>query len=533
MALSGLWSRLTSGIFGVGIGVAAADAMAPVIEPAKQQAWAENTNKVLALGELAQLVAQAILDFDSAAGEAARTGYDPNRVQAVVQGMLRAPAVGELLTLLRRGAIGEPAFLHGLRKAQLEGQYDEALLSLQTVRLSAQELATMVQRSIVPNDGLLPVVFDNTGSDVTPMPMAKIDTLAEAAASGYDRERIAALARIVGLPPAPGELLQLYNRGVINLEAYRQGVSEGNTRNEWADALFELRRRLITPHDYAELQLRGYLTRKQRDDGAALSGMTPGDAQLLYDLIGRSISVHQVTTGKARGGVFQGPTDTIPDEYLQALERGNLRPEYYSLAYANRYTIPSYFVMRAIIQSGGLTIAEATTYFEQMGWPPDLAGKAAAAFAGGTGSAARVETKAELSDEYAGGYIDQAEYQAALEGLGYSGQALTLELELGDARRAKRYREKVVDAIHQAYLDHLIDDPEASSDLATVGVVGQSATNLLALWALERRYTLARLSQAQVVKAYGKGLIPQADALQRLTDFGLSPEDAAVRLAEG
>ena len=32
--LPGLWNRLTSGIFGVGVGIAAADAMEPIIEPA-------------------------------------------------------------------------------------------------------------------------------------------------------------------------------------------------------------------------------------------------------------------------------------------------------------------------------------------------------------------------------------------------------------------------------------------------------------------------------------------------------------------
>jgi hypothetical protein len=110
---------------------------------------------------------------------------------------------------------------------------------------------------------------------------------------------------------------------------------------------------------------------------------------------------------------------------------------------------------------------------------------------------------------------------------------LQVELELGAARQAKRYRDSVVEAIHKAYLEHEIDDSAAISQLATVSVTGAQATRLLTLWQLERQYTRTRLTEAQVVKAYGKSLLTQADALARLADFGLSPADAATRLAEG
>jgi DNA-binding Lrp family transcriptional regulator len=139
----------------------------------------------------------------------------------------------------------------------------------------------------------------------------------------------------------------------------------------------------------------------------------------------------------------------------------------------------------------------------------------------------------ELLDESEAGYITQADYQAGLEALGYAGNALQLELELGAARQAKKYRDAVVEAIHKAYLEHELDDSAAISQLATVGVTGDQATRLLTLWRLERQYTRTRLTEAQVVKAYGKSLITEQDALARLADFGLSAADAATRLAEG
>lgn len=186
-----------------------------------------------------------------------------------------------------------------------------------------------------------------------------------------------------------------------------------------------------------------------------------------------------------------------------------------------------------MVSAGALAVDEATTILLRLGNPPDFAAKAVAHFATGGTTAGKEATKAELATEHEAGYITDAEYQAGLEALGYTGAQLALELELGAARQAKSYRDKVVEAIHKAYIEHELDDTTAISQLATVNVTGDQATKLLNLWQLERQYTRTRLTEAQVVKAYGKSLITQADALARLADFGLSAADAATRLAEG
>ena len=186
-----------------------------------------------------------------------------------------------------------------------------------------------------------------------------------------------------------------------------------------------------------------------------------------------------------------------------------------------------------MVTAGALTAAEATTILLRLGNPPDFADKAVAHFTAGGTAAAKEATKAELLTEHEAGYISDAEYQTGLEALGYTGTELALELELGAARQAKAYRDKVVEAIHKAYLEHELDDTAAISQLATVNVTGTQATRLLNLWQLERQYTRTRLTEAQVVKAYSHSLITQADALARLADFGLSAADAATRLAEG
>jgi hypothetical protein len=50
--------RLQTFLFGAAIGRAASDAVTPVLEPVKQQAWKDNQNKVLDPGTAAEAVAQ-------------------------------------------------------------------------------------------------------------------------------------------------------------------------------------------------------------------------------------------------------------------------------------------------------------------------------------------------------------------------------------------------------------------------------------------------------------------------------------------
>ena len=98
-------SSVEGGVIGVGVGEAAAAAIEPSVEPAKQQVWQANPYRVLDPGVLAALVVQALTTFDAAAGQAKRSGFDTNPFRALVESMFRAPGTAEALELWRRGRI--------------------------------------------------------------------------------------------------------------------------------------------------------------------------------------------------------------------------------------------------------------------------------------------------------------------------------------------------------------------------------------------------------------------------------------------
>src|SRR5205085_1429425 len=109
--------------------------------------------------------------------------------------------VGPILRPGVQDILNEAWSLHPVRRP--DAMTLAAGVALKQVLLSPAELAVMVQRTVVPNPGLLPNQPDTAGSNVPPMPVVDIDVLAEAAAAGINPERMAALTRIIGLPASP------------------------------------------------------------------------------------------------------------------------------------------------------------------------------------------------------------------------------------------------------------------------------------------------------------------------------------------
>jgi hypothetical protein len=532
VALSSLWSRVTGLITGGAVAGAAAASVAPVLEAVKQHANAQRAIRVLEPGTAARVHAQRLVTSIDPEDDAKRHGIGVARFNALVALESEAPGTAETLELWRRDKITIDQARKALHKAGLMEEYVEPVLELFNERLNPEVIATAVQRGILPNAGLLPVGPPTEHGRVPPMPMADLDTLAEGKSQGYDFERLAVLARIVGLPASPDLAARMVFRDIIERIDFDRAIAEGNTRNEWAPFLFEAFREIPTVNQFVEGRLRAWLDDAELLEGAARHGMSKADVELLLKVQGRPINFHQVFVGERRGGTFDGPTTGIDPAFLKSLQESNIRPEWYNLAWAQRYTYPSAFVLRALTTSGELTAAETERILLNIGWEPELAHKVPLRWAGGSSSSTWNDTRAELADEFEGGFISEAEYRAALEAHGLAGDALEHAVHLSAARRVKRYREKVIDAIAAAFVAFKIDVTTATGELAEVGVTGESATLLIDLWAKQRRDAVRLLTPAQLKKAYTKNMLNRADVLDELDDRGYSPRDAVILLDE-
>lgn len=478
------------------IGIAGAPAVQPFVRSLVNEAWSSHSVLPPPAPLLAVGVAQGQIPHDQAATWASQTGLSGTAFDALVNAANVGMPLGNAYQAWRRGDLTDGQFQTQLHRLGIESAWWPMLQALKTDRLELGALATAVHRGIMDDAGLLVTPVPSGSGNIPRIPVSPLDTLKEFAARGIDAERARVLVADTGLPLSLGEMLQLYNRGEVTATDVRVSVAESNVRNEYMDAALKLARRLLTPHEYAEAQLRGLMTHDQAQAGANLSGLNDADYDTLFGLLGRPLNVHEITTGLARGGTFGGDYTAVPDgPYRDAIRRSAIRPEYADLAFHNRYTYPSAFVLRSLAQAGDLgTTADVQQTLEEIGWKPSFAQQVSQAWTGGGG---------------------------------------------GDSHLAKA-QTQLWSTTHRSYLAHEISDATATTALEAAGVAAGSVSAVLTLWRTERDLIRKSLSAAQIKKAYTSQTTNPAtgaawtlqEAVSRLLELGYDQADATVLLEE-
>lgn len=487
--------ELVGGIaIGTGVGQAVGDVVVPQLRELKYGQSAKFPVVPLAAEIAAEIAAENVDAYDRMAGEALQFGYNADRFRDLYGVILNAPGMGELLAMMRRGTISGGDFAHGLRKARYEPRWDAALEDLRHEYIGIGDIAMAIVRGILPAPAYVPVAPPTHGDKVPRYPVVPVDPEALAAKLGYDAQMLEIMVGRSGLSLAPVMAANALFRNIIGPDDFLMAVAEGDLRTEWADTLREVSRQILTSGQYAELQLRGFLTQAQRRTKTAQHGMTNADSDLLYDLLGRSINVHAITTGLARGGTFNGPTGNIPAEYLQSLERGNLRPEYYSLAYANRFSYPSAFVIRSLLTDGVLSERQGEEIFLEIGWRPDLAKQVA--------------------------------------------QAYAVTQTAGGDKHVQKAQTQLWNTTHTSYKGYEISAPTARQALTAAGVTPSAVPQVLAIWDEERQLIRKTLTAKQLVKLVSSQAVnpatnapwTSAEIMPRLLELGYDQADATSLL---
>jgi hypothetical protein len=481
-------------LLGYAIGAAAGPALEPFSQSLANDAWQLNQVKPPTIYTLVTGVARGQIDEPTARTWSHEQGFSDTAFDELIAGAHTAMAAGELMQSYRRGDLTQADFELGLKRHEIEPKWWPYIEKLKDVPLEPAEVAKAIHRGIMKSDGLLVATPPTTPGNVPQVPESNLDPVVEAEWSGVDSERLRIMVGNAGLPPGIVQMLELMNRGYITSDDFLRGVGESNLRNEWGPAMLNLARRLLTPHEYEELALRGWLTPAEADAGAALSGMSKTDADLLFKMLGRPINVHQIVTGLERGGKYGGDYEGVPEPFNKALRESNIRPEWGNLAYANRYSLPSAFVFRALLQANVITAAEGEQYFLDLGYPPVLAKQVADHYGQASGSTADP-------------HVTKANSQ-------------------------------LWTTLHRSYVAEETDDATATTTLGTLGVAAGAIPEVLALWQAERALIRKQLTPAQVKKAYRGAVVnpdtgtawTRDDAMAALLDRGYSSSDATTFL---
>src|SRR5438067_2306728 len=357
--LSKFFGRTASEGAAFAAGVAVAPALSPVVREIVNEANAKYSTHPIDATTAAAIVAEDVEQFDFGRTEASFNGMDETRFRAVLGEVLNAPGIGELYAMWRRGLISDADFTHGLRKAKLETRYDAGLEGLHDVLLSSEELAAMQQQGFV----------DATRAN------------SEGALQGVTPDRQQLRFEVAGLPPGHAEAQHLLNRGLIDEATFAEMIREGHTKTKYTGVLEQARVAVLSALDYVQGHLRNWISESEMVAGGALTGHTAEQMDFLFKIHGRPISWHQTWIGLQRGGTLDGPTGDIHPAFLAALQRSDIQPPFYNLAWAQRYNYPSAFVLRALTQGGDLTAAQTEEILKFEGWEPTLRATVAAKWA--------------------------------------------------------------------------------------------------------------------------------------------------------
>lgn len=414
-------------------GLAIGPVLAPLLRALENETWSLYPDKPMDALSAARGVAEGKWSEAAGQGEAVNTGFGTSVFPMLVELFKTSPSLAQAFDLIRRGQMAPGELPTVIKRLALEDHWTafyEAVsqtgLEPWQQPLSPADLALGLIRGNLetfdaPSGPAFPTGLSSEGSNVPPDPVLGLNVVEEAAASGIDADRMALLARNVGLPPGVIEGLNMLNRGIINEAAFALLIEQSDARLSWGPFLIKLRQMLLSVHEVAEARLRGYIpTDAEMYQRTAMHGLNEEDTNLLFDIIGRPLAVHQVTTGLARGGTFGGDYEGVPEPYLTALRQSNIRPEWGNVAYSNRYTYPSGFQIKAEVKAGDLPVPEAIQLLLEVGWSPHWAEFFANAWAGKPATGGRKFTVAEIKAAWKAGLIDPNETRARLEALGFT-----------------------------------------------------------------------------------------------------------------
>jgi len=489
-----------SGFLGNTIGEAAAFAaglaIGPLLEPVLQAernlTWSAYPDKPLSPDVAARLYREGAVALGDAKDESAKSGINPTRFGNLVEAITKAPGFSEALTMWRRtGPDGAPLisdddWSHSLKKSQVDPRYFPGLNALKEEVLTPAQVALGIVRSLLNDPGLMPVQLDTAGGKVPAYPVSSIDALKEAAGGGINEEHLRVLVGSIGLPMSVQQAASAYFRGIIALPDYNRAILEGDTRPEWAGAILDQARQIITAHDWVELHLRGWATQAEMYAGTALHGMSKADTDWLFKVLGRPIPIHQITTGLARGGTYNGPTADIPEVYLHSLQESNQRPEWYNLSYANRFSYPSLFQLNALVKAQAIDAVTAEDWATKNGLAPEVVTALGVFWRSETGASPASSTKSATTS--------------------------------------------AVRAIQKAYVQGNTSQAEATAELTKLGQDAASLPALFTAWNVSKTAYLQGLSNVQIRNRFRNQGLTEAEAVALLVDRGLDAATATAYL---
>jgi len=420
-------------VYGVGFAVAS-QVLQPFLQLTANALWSKFPDKPI---DPANLVTMAVRGLDPATtdvtpiaddvfGIAAKSGYNKQAFQAMVDAAGSPPSPQDLFEMFRRGIIDKQGLIQGLRQGDTKDSWIADFIKLAYTTPTPIDMV----RAAVQNQ----LTYEEANAIAIQLGLEPQGEV------GDNPDWFKILFDIAGRPPGPVEVGHAANRGIVPWEGlgaalltFQQGIAESDVKTKWTPVLQKLMQYYPPPVEARTLYQAGALTLEQMHAYLVGNGLDPN----LIAAFSHQATIQEVAQERAlaKGEVIAALYDGIISaeqslSLLSDLGYVGKTAEYIVEITGMRREIQA--VNRAVSRIGNLyvnfkmTATDASNALHTLGIPDEQTTRLLAIWETQRKPEVRLPTQRELAEavRYAGLPFDEAVQH--MENLGYTQYDATL-----------------------------------------------------------------------------------------------------------
>jgi hypothetical protein len=498
------WAWIAGQSVGLGMAGGLGNLLTNLMNPGILPIIADHPHGVLDPGTAASAAVRGTIDPAVARRDAASSGLNAMRYNAIAAMQYTQPGLPEMHALLNKGASTIADVRDSLRRVGIPANYIDDLIDLRNAELSGPDIAAMWNRGIISE--------------------SQANALGRRV--GLNATQVGRLLQLGGEPPAPDELLLAWRRGIISESQVDRALRQGPLRFEWIPVIKSLQWQPLPLAEAADAVNQGHMTLGEARRVARENGVRNDDFQVIVDNAGIPPGPQEALDWVNRGLISEA-------QFRTAFLESRIKNKYIDLYLRSRVEIMPPETIRLMYSRGAMTERDALHRLQQRGYTAEDAAIILDGASAEKTKTSRDLTVAQVRDLYTDRLISRAAALKMFDAAGYSADESLWILELADLARVKRFVTAAVNRIKSGYVNGLLSEAESQAQLDAVGVAPDAKDDMLALWDIERATVTRGLTPAQIVAAVKKGFMPADAGMSRLVGQGYDPADALILLQIG
>jgi hypothetical protein len=407
-------------------------------------------------------------------------------------------------------------------------------------------------RPLSPPDAATAVVRgyslgDSGGTDVP------ADWAAVAAMSGMNADAFASMVGITGMAPNLQLLFEMVRRQIIDEGALNDGgttliggIQQSDIKDAWIPFVSKLRYVQPTPDVLVQAAVRNQTD--ELPDGVDLSywknwatilGLEPVDYlagnpdwfNMEYNLSGRPPGPQELGRAAMRGWIPWAGTGSPALTFQQGIAESDIKDKWYPLLEQLAQYWPAVGEIGSLLREGGLTVAQAETYWKAAGVPDELGTALLYVSQIQQVTQDRALAKGDILQLVQENAISDDDALTMLAEVGYSGDNAAFLLEGAHFRFELEAIRTSVRNVSTMYVNRSITATQAQEALQGIGMPAAQITALLDTLTNQRNAEVKIPTVAQMASALYYGIVDYATAEAFLVEQGYSTDNAWLVLS--